>query len=88
MNQHDIEKIPAKLMPARRQRSSSVLEERPKPTNEDFHSELLEKFNTPNRSLMPAGRRSIPDPKPVPLPEWKRIFNEFQEKAAERKKAE
>lgn len=57
-----------------------------KPTNEDFHAELLEKLNTLNRSLMPAGRRSIPDPAPVPLPEWRLIFNEFQEKATERKK--
>lgn len=78
-------KIPPKSLPAKRRRSLSVFEERPEQTNEDFHSELLKKLNTPNRSLLPAGRRSIPDRKPLPLPEWKRIFNEFQEKAAQRK---
>lgn len=68
-----------------RTRLSSLLEERPKPTNEDFHSELMQKLNTPNKSLLPVGRRSFLDAKPAPLPEWKKFFNEFQKKAAERK---
>lgn len=86
MSKSDIENIPAKSLPAKCKRTLSMLEERPKPTNEDLHAELLEKLNTPNRSLLPAGRRSVPDPVPVPFPQWKTIFNEFQEKAAERKK--
>lgn len=86
MSKPDIENIPAKSLPAKCKRTLSVLEERPKPTNEDLHSELLKKLNTPNRSLLPAGRRSVPDPIPVPLPEWKIFFKEFQEKAVERKK--
>lgn len=78
------EKIPVKSLRCRK-RSSSVLEERPKPTNEDFHSELMQKLNTPNKSLLPVDRRSFPNAKPAPLPEWKIFFNEFQKKAAERK---
>lgn len=70
----------------KRERTLSVSKERPKPTNEDLYAELLEKLNTPNRSLLPADRRSVQNPTPVPLPPWKTIFKEFQEKAAERKK--
>lgn len=72
-------------MSARRHRSLSMLEERLKPTNEDFHSELLRKLNAPNRSLLPARRRSIPDLVQETVPEWKKIFEEFKNKMAERK---
>lgn len=51
----------------------------PKPTNEEFHSELMDKVNSPNRSLKPARLRSLPDQTPQTLPEWKKIFNEFLE---------
>lgn len=62
-----------------------MLEEWPKPTNEDFHSELLKKLNSPNRSLLPVGHRSIPDLVPETVPEYQKIFEEFKKKLAERK---
>lgn len=72
-------------MPAEQQNSLSMMKEHPKPTAEDFHSELMEKFNSPNRSLQPANLRFLSDPLPEPLPEWKRIFNEFQKTKEDRK---
>lgn len=61
------------------------MKERPKPTSEEFHSELMEKFNSPNRSLQPVSLRSMCDPTPQPLPEWKNFFNEFQNTKNDRK---
>lgn len=61
-----------------------MMKECPRPTTEDFHSELLEKFNSPNRSLRAASLRPMSDPIQNPLPEWKRIFNEFQKTKADR----
>lgn len=65
------------IVASKRQRLASI-------SNDDLHQELLEKANTPNRSLRPVDRRSIPEPIPEPLPEWKIIFNEFQRIKAER----
>lgn len=68
----------ADSLPAKRDHSLARLKERPKPTTEEFHSELMEKFNSPNRSLQPASLRSLSNSTPETLPDWKTIFNEFQ----------
>lgn len=55
-------------------------------TMHDFHSELLSKVNTLNRSLRPASERLIPDAKRNSVPQWKCIFDEFQAAAAASRK--
>lgn len=53
----------------------------------DFHSELLEKVSTSNRSLRSASERLLPAAKPKIVPGWQLIFDEFQEVAAAKKES-
>lgn len=75
-----------KVLPAKLQSLSKENTTEKKPTNEDFHAELLSKFNAPNRSLRPAKERNlVPVPVSKNIPEHQKIFDEFKLKLSERK---
>lgn len=68
------------------QRSLSMVNERTKPTTEEYHSELMKKLESPNRCLRsvdPVDHRLNPAPTSEPVPEWKKIFQEFQQRKTE-----
>lgn len=55
-------------------------ETKKKTTMDDMHSELREKYESPNRGLKPIAQRALSDPLPKPGSAFQQIFDDFKAK--------
>lgn len=82
--------VPKPNVAKRRQRALSTFADHSeqsakKGSLQEMHDEIRSKCGATNRGLKPGTDRPIPVPKPQLIPEWKKLFNEFQGKLAAKK---